>query len=161
MTLYLLAQTGTQTGMPGGPVRLITQEPTAIPPPTHATIDPLWVLLGLIGVAIIGAGVLIARTVWLDVLHRRPAQAAYWLLAIRRGMLPGQVSLLSRVAGATRLQAHPVSLLCSPSARSACAAAYLRTRPSPRDAMRLTRLVQRLDRFDARAQRASVTDEGL
>lgn len=126
------------------PIRLVIPEPPQAAPPPGTPIDPLWVLLALIAGAMFVAGLFIARSVWSDVLTRRPADAALWLLLARRGMGPRSARTLRRLAGALGPGFHPVALVCSPAARVRALEAFAKSGPSPTHLARARRVAARL-----------------
>ncbi len=127
-----------------GPIRLVIPEPPMPAPTPAASIDPLWVLLGLIAVALVVAGAMIVRTMWADMLQRRPADAALWGLLLRRGMGLRSYRTLRKLAEALDPQAHPVAVVCSPAARARALDAMAKTHPQ--GMLRARRVASRLDR---------------
>lgn len=138
MNAYLLAQTA--------PVKLITQEAAPVVQTPASTIDPLWVLLGLIAAAITIASVLIARTVWVDLLTRRPADAALGLLLLRQRMGVRSYLALRKLASELGPDVHAVALVCSPSARMTALRAATKSKRPPKELDRYARTIARLDR---------------
>jgi hypothetical protein len=126
------------------PIRLVIPEPPPAAPAPGMSIDPLWVLLALITGAMLVAGMLIARSVWADMLTRRPADAALWLLLVRRGMGVRSARVLRRLAGVLGPGVHPVALICSPPARARALEAFARSTPTPAHLARARRVVARL-----------------